>query len=118
MKRDTELTDEEWQLIKPLLPRQRMGRPRAQDKHTLNGILFVLKTGCRWRDVPQEYGAPATCHRRLLEWQKRGVWVRILRVLLGQLNKRGRLRLSHGVLDGSFAPAKKGGLVSVELAAD
>jgi transposase len=80
--------------------------------------MFVLKTGCRWRDVPREYGTPATCHRRLLQWQKQGVWTRILRVLLGQLRKRGRLKLTHGVLDGSFAPAKKGALLSAERAAD
>jgi len=114
LKRDTELTNKEWQLIKGLLPRQRMGRPRAHDRQTINGILYVLKTGCRWRDVPREYGTSTTCYRRLIEWQKRGVWVRILRVLLGQLHKRGRLHLSHGVLDGSFAPAKKGALVSAE----
>ncbi|MBL0059350.1 MAG: transposase [Elusimicrobia bacterium] len=113
MKRDTELSNRDWKRIKPLLPRQRIGRPRTDDRKTLNGILFVLKTGCRWRDVPREYGSPAGCHRRLVAWQKRGVWARVLRVLLGQLGKRGRLKLSHGVLDGSFAPAKRGAAVSV-----
>lgn len=114
MKKDTELTEKEWKFIKRLLPRQRYGRPRANDLKTLNGILFVLKTGCRWRDIPCEYGAPATCHRRLIRWQQSGVWTRVLRILLGQLHKRGRLKLSHGILDGSFAPAKKGAIVSAE----
>jgi transposase len=118
LKRDTELSDKEWKLIKPLLPRQRNGRPRADDRKTLDGILFVLKTGCRWKDVPQEYGAKSVCHRRLVVWQKRGVWGRVLRVLLGQLGKRGRLKLSHGILDGSFAPAKKGAAVWVGAGAD
>jgi transposase len=118
VKRDTELTDKEWGLIKPLLPRQRRGRPRSDDRKTLNGILFVLKTGCRWKDVPLEYGKRNTCHNRLLKWQERGVWAKVLRVLLGQLGRRGRLKLSHGILDGSFAPAKKGVVVSVGRAVD
>lgn len=118
MKRDTELNDKEWGLIKPLLPRQRKGRPRADDRKTINAILFVLKTGCRWRDIPREYGTSTTSYRRLMTWQTRGVWSRILRVLLGQLHKRGRLKLSHGALDGSFAPAKKGALLSAERGAD
>lgn len=111
MKRDMELSVLDWKRIEPLLPRQKSGPERADDERTLNGILFVLKTGCRWKDMPRDYGAPSTCHRRLISWQKRGVWTKILRVLLGQLGKRGRLKLSHGILDGSFAPAKKGAVV-------
>jgi transposase len=117
LKRDMELSDKEWKRMKPLLPRWKKGPPRADDRRTINGILFVLKTGCRWRDMPRDYGAPATCHRRLVRWQRDGVWTKILRVLLGQLGKRGRLKLSHGILDGSFAPAKKGAAVSAAVAA-
>lgn len=117
-KRDTELSDKEWRRIRLLLPRQRHGRPRADDRRTLDGILFVLKTGCRWKDMPQEYGSKTSCHRRLLAWQRKGVWARVLRVLLGQLGKRGRLKLSHGILDGSFAPAKKGAAVWAGAEAD
>lgn len=118
MKRDMELSDQDWKRMKPLLPRQRKGRPRGDDRRAINGILFVLKTGCRWRDMPRDYGAPSTCHRRLITWQTRGVWTRILRVLLGQLEKRGRLKMSHGILDGSFAPAKKGAAAWAAAAAD
>ena len=111
--RDTELSAKDWKLLKPLLPRvNRKGRPRVDDRRTVNGILYVLKTGCRWKDMPREYGAPATCRQRLVRWQRERVWSRILRVLLGQLGKRGRLKLSHGILDASFAPAKKGAAVS------
>jgi len=110
--RDTELSDKDWRLIKPLLPRQRNGRPRAEDRKTLNGILYVGKVGCRWQDMPADYGSDETCRRRLIHWQRKGVWPRILRVLLGQLGKRGRLKLSHGIIDASFASAKKGALVS------
>lgn len=107
--RDTDLTDRQWALIEPLLPREhRLGRPRVDDRRTINGILWVLRTGARWKDLPPEYGSPVTCWRRLKTWQARGGWTRILRVLLGQLHKRGRLKLTHSYLDGSFAPAKRG----------
>jgi len=110
--RDMELTDKDWNLIAPHLPKQRgPGRPRAQDRKTINGILYVLKTGCRWEDMPADYGAHETCRVRLVTWQAKGVWPKILRVLLGQLGKRGRLKLSHGIIDASFAPAKRGALV-------
>lgn len=112
--RDTDLSAKDWKRIQPLLPRKkRRGRARVDDRRTINGILFVLRTGCRWKDMPREYGAPSTCWKRLVRWQREGVWKRVLRVLLGQLGKRGRLKLSHGILDASFAPAKKGVAVSV-----
>lgn len=112
--RDTDLSAKDWKLIQPLLPRKkRRGRARVDDLRTINGILFVLKTGCRWKAMPREYGAPTTCWMRLVRWQRDGVWKRVLRVLLGQLGKRGRLKLSHGILDASFAAAKKGVAVSV-----
>ena len=111
--RDTDLTDRQWRLIAPLLPREnRLGRHRADDRRTINGILYVLRVGCRWKDLPREYGGAVTCWRRLKTWQERGVWSRILRVLLGQLHKRGRLKLSHSYLDASFAPAKRGARAS------
>ncbi len=66
-----ELTDSQWAVIAPLLPtRKRRGRPRADDRTTLNGILHVLRSGCRWQDMPRRYGAPNTCWRRLAHWQR------------------------------------------------
>ena len=107
--RDTDLSEKDWQHIKPLLPRKkRIGRGRADDRRTINGILFVLKTGCRWRDMPGDYGCPSTCWLRLIRWQEQGVWKRVLRVLLGQLGKRGRLKLSHGIKTPVSRPQKGG----------
>ena len=70
-----ELRDDQWARIAPLLPppKQR-GRPRADDRRTINGILWVLRSGARWRDLPREFGTPSTCHRRLQEWPDQGVW--------------------------------------------
>lgn len=111
--RNTELTHEQWHRLKPLLPppRQGRGRPRADDRKTLNGILYVLRTGCRWGDVPQEYGCPATCWRRLRDWEDDGTWERVWRSLLAMLDEQAKLEWAKAFLDGSFVPAKKGALV-------
>jgi len=104
-----ELTDTQWEKIAPLLPPLNgRGRHRADDKRTLNGILWVLRTGARWQDLPREYGSDTTCHRRLQDWQKEGVWDRIWRTFLKGLNERGKLDWSRAFLDGTFAPAKRG----------
>ena len=111
--RDTDLTDRQWALTESLWPReQRLGRPRVDDRRPINGLLWVLRTGARWKDLPPEYGSPVTCWRRLKPWQERGVWTRILRVLWGQLHKRGRLTVTPSDLDGSFAPATRGAWAS------
>ena len=69
-----DLTDKEWEILRPLLPpRAKEGRPRADDRQTLNGILYVLSTGCRWEDVPPErYGSGKTCWHRFTQWRKTG----------------------------------------------
>jgi hypothetical protein len=71
--------------------------------------LYILITGCRWQDLPREYGAPTTVWRRLKWWGEAGVWERIWRTALVALDRQGQLDWSRAFLDGSFAPAKKGG---------
>jgi transposase len=106
------LTDQQWAFIQPLLPPPaRTGRPRADDRRTIEGVLYVLITGCRWHDLPCEYGAPTTVWRRLKRWGEDGVWERIWRAALAALDQRGDLDWSIAFLDGSFVPAKKGGEV-------
>jgi len=64
-----ELGDREWVLIRSLLPtKARVGRPRADDRRVLNGILYVLTAGCRWMDMPLKYGSYKTARRRLKRW--------------------------------------------------
>jgi transposase len=104
------LTDKQWVFIHPLLPPPaRTGRPRADDRRTIEGILYVLITGCPWQDLPREYGAPTTVWRRLKHWGEAGVWARIWRAALAALDMQGKLDWSMAFLDGSFVPAKKGG---------
>jgi transposase len=109
-----EITDAQWAVITPLIPKQKPGpgRKRNDDRLTLNGILFVLKTGCRWEDVLRVYGSPTTCWRRFCTWSKDGTWERIWRTLLSRLDARGQLEWAQAFLDGSFVPAKKGALES------
>jgi transposase len=108
-----DLTDAQWAVLQPLLPpRNRTGRPRADDHRTLSAILYVLRTGCAWRDLPEKYGDDATVHRRLQRWQREGVWQHIHRTVLGMLERIKRIDWSSGLLDGSFVPAKKGAMPS------
>jgi transposase len=103
------LSDEQWAKIEPLLPMVRSrGRPWADNRQVLEGILWVLKTGARWRDLPKEYPSPSTCWRRLRLWEEKEVWLKIWRQFLSELDQRGKLDWSESFLDGSFAPAKKG----------
>jgi transposase len=103
------LSDEQWAKIEPLLPKVRSrGRPWADNRRVFEGILWVLKTGARWRDLPQEYPSASTCWRRLRQWEEQDVWLKVWRCFLGELDQRGKLDWSESFLDGSFAPAKKG----------
>ena len=112
------LSDEQWKKIEPLLPQSsRRGRPWADNRRVLEGILWVLKTGARWRDLPPEYPSPSTCWRRLQLWEEQDVWLDVWRQFLAELDARGRLDWSESFVDGSFAPAKKGATASAKPSA-
>ena len=115
-----DLTDEQWTILEPLIPKPRLradrrGRPWCDDRQVLNGILWVLRTGAHWRDVPDRYPSPATCHRRHQEWSRAGVFNRILTALAEDLRSRGKLDLSECFVDATFVVAKKGGFVWAPL---
>ena len=118
-KRQKLLTDEQWELIEPLLPepkrrRDNRGRPWAANRACFEGILWILQTGAAWRFLPDEFPSPATCWRRLRQWEEEGVWLDAWRALLGALDEEGLLKWDETFLDGSFVPAKKGALPSVK----
>src|SRR5258707_639926 len=105
-----QLTDCQWPFIHRMLPPPaHTGRPRANDRRTIEGILYILITGCRWQDLPRDYGAPTTVWRRLKWWGEEGVWDRIWRAALATLDRHGQLDWTMAFLDGSFVPAKRGG---------
>jgi transposase len=68
------LSDEQWARIQPLLPTDVRGKKRVDDRRVINGIMHVLKTGCRWCDLPPEYGPHTTIYNRFVRWARRGVW--------------------------------------------
>lgn len=115
-RHDSELTDEQWNRIEPLLPKPvaspKGGRKRIDDRRCFEGILWVLRSGARWKDLPERYPSPSTCWRRLRDWEDADVWLSIWRSFLGELDERGRLDWEETFADGSFAPAKKGGAAS------
>lgn len=106
----SDLTDAEWERIRRLLPRPAWtGRPRLDDQEVINGILYVAWTGCRWEDLPHDIEAsPRTCHRRLLDYQRLGVWERIWRDLMREADQRGKLNLTNRYHDASVIKSKRG----------
>ena len=117
-----DLTNEQWQWIAEYLPKPKArpgtsGRPPQDFRAVLNGILWVLRTGAPWADLPARYPPKSTCHRRFQEWTESGVFAKILTALAEDLRDRGGIDLSEGFIDGTFAPAKKGALTSARPSA-
>ena len=115
-KHRSELTDEQWVVIRPLLPEpkasSRGGPKPIPNRPVFGGVLWVLRAGARWKDMPDRFPSYSTCRRRLIEWEEQDAWLKAWRSLLGQLDERGRLRSDEAFADGGFAPAKKGGCAS------
>ncbi len=109
------LTNEQWNIIEPLLrkpPRlDKRGKARKNNRDVLEGILWILKTGAQWRELPERYPSYQTCHRRLQEWRDRGIFEKILYVIAKDMEKRGKIKLKECFIDGTFASAKKGALL-------
>src|SRR5687768_8605963 len=87
------------------------GRPWRDPRDVLHGILWVLRTGAPWADLPRRYPPHATCHRRFQKWESEGVLDRILAALAKDLYERGKVDLTEAFIDGSHAGAKKWALL-------
>lgn len=89
----------------------RGGRPRVSERAALTGILFVLRGGLPWQMLPREMGCGSgnTCWRRLVEWERAGVWRRLHETLLAELRRRGRLDQRWTVVDSGSVRATRGG---------
>jgi len=114
MRHTRDLTDEQWQTLDPLIPSPRKrrdgrGRPWKSRRSVLNGILWVLRTGAPWADLPDRYPSFQTCHRRFQQWVRFGVMTRIITARAHELSLRGAIDVSEAFIDASFASAKKGG---------
>ncbi len=114
-----ELTDEQWRVVEPLFPTGKsgagkQGRPRRGNREVLEGILWVLRTGARWKDLPAEFPPYQTCHRRFGEWVAGGVLESALKALVADMESRGGIDLSEAFIDGTFAGAKRGAVALVQ----
>src|SRR5713101_4340147 len=105
------LTEAQWKKIAPFTPeaaQTTQGRSSVDPELACSGgILWILRSGARWQDLPEKSPHPSTCWR-LRDWEERGVWLNIWRTFLSELNERQQLKWSESFLDESFAPAKKG----------
>jgi transposase len=112
MRARGEVSDEEWALLEPHLRFARRadgrGRPPADTRAVLNGVLWILRTGAQWRELPRKYPPYQTVHGRFQQWVRSGQLEKALRTLAEKLYEKGLLDLKEGLIDGSFASAKKG----------
>ena len=103
-----------WERVEALIPPKPRrfrspGRKRLNDRRATDGMLFVLHTGIAWRHLPRElgYGSGVTCWRRLREWQEAGVWARLRRGFLAELDRAGEIDWSGAVVDSSHVRAPR-----------
>lgn len=112
------LTDEHWQRLAPHFPEHppspKGGRPRADDRECLEGILWLLRTGARWQDIPVDLPSGSTCWRRLQEWAGEGILQDIQAILLEELVELGQVDFDELLADATFIRAKKGGTTSAK----
>ncbi len=104
----SDLTEDQWEYIKCYLPPQpRVGRKRAEDRRTINGILYILETGCKWEDMPRRYDSYVTAWRRLRRWSEEGVWFKILCAICDTAYNAGRLSVDTVAVDSTLIDSKK-----------
>ena len=108
-----DLTDEQWTILQPLIPEpprrpDGRGRPWRDAREVLHGVLWILRTGAPWQDLPERYPPYQTCHRRFQQWVRDGTLEKVLQTLAADLRDRGGLDLSECFIDGTFVIAKKG----------
>lgn len=105
-----DLTEEQYALIEPLLPPERTGKPGCpyrSHRQVLNGMVWVLRTGAPWRDLPERYGPWKTVYDRFRRWRDSGLWQHILDVLLAIARKEDRLEFDFAALDSTVVRAHK-----------
>lgn len=112
MELELQLTDDQWGLISDLFenpdPNPEGGRPRCDSRLCVEGILWILRTGARWRDMPICFPSGPTCWRRHKQWTEEGVWDKAWSRLLGKLDRKGKVDHDETMADATFASAKKG----------
>lgn len=102
-----DLSNEQWERLQPLLPPQKpkTGRPAHDHRTIINGILWVLRTGAPWRDLPERYGPWRTVASRFYRWRKAGLWDRLLALVQQQADAAGRIDWEVHYVDGTIVRA-------------
>lgn len=102
-----ELTNEQWEWLKPLLPPQKRhtGRPSHDHRRIINGILWILRTGAPWRDLPERYGPWQTVASRFYRWRKAGIWDAIFAAIQAQGDLLGQIDWDIHFVDGTVVRA-------------
>ena len=107
------IPDDLWMEVQPLLPREKApgtnGRPVVPFRKVLDGILYVLRTGCQWKALPAEYGSGSTCHRRFQEWVRNGVFQKLWLKLLERYDELRGIKWEWQSLDSLTVKAPLGG---------
>ena len=118
-----DLTEAQWTAIKDRFPANEFkvpgkqgGRPFVDTRAVLNGVLWVLRTGAPWADMPRRYPPYQTCHRRFQRWIEKRTMPKLLAALRKDLEERGGIEDVEGFIDGTYVPAKKGGPTSENAA--
>jgi transposase len=102
-----ELEDAQWELIKGLFPRQKRGGKWNDHRTTLNGMLWILRSGAAWRDLPERYGKWGSIYHRFCRWRRDGTFDRILTALRVRLDKQGKIDWDLWLVDGSNIRASR-----------
>lgn len=110
---DWRIPEKLWARIQPLLPvypvSPKGGRPRANLRSAIDGIFFVLRTGCQWKALPRCYGSSSVAHRYFQEWVSLGVFARLWKLCLEEYDQRRGIQWTWQSVDGALTKAPLGG---------
>ncbi len=111
-----EVSDELWNIIQDILdqldPRGRTGRPRTDQRQALNGIIYVMRSGCQWNQLPEQFGDDSSVHRTMQRWIAKGVLHRLWSVLVENCEELGGVDWDWQSADGAMGKARFGGISS------
>jgi transposase len=104
-----QLTDEQWTVVEPLIPKKNacVGRPPKDPREMLEGILWIARTGAPWRDLPERFGPWKTVYDYFRNWRKGGVYDKILAALQIRLDRQGKIDWDLWCIDGSNVRAAR-----------
>lgn len=102
-----DLTEKQWQKLQPLLPphKPKTGRPNMDHRKVMNGILWILRTGAPWRDLPSRYGKWQTVSSRFYRWRRAGIWEKVLAALQSESDQSGAIDWEVHFVDGTIIRA-------------